>query len=245
MESMGEASFCQALSDVLAACGMGELYTPAAGAKSYALTVRLRAENERYDLTNIRDERGIILRHFADSLLLCADLPVGARVLDVGCGAGFPALPLAIFRPDLSVTAMDATEKRVRFVADSAGELGLSGLTALCARAEDAAHTSLRESFDVVTARAVTELRKLAELCLPYVRVGGVFLPMKATNAQEELSAAGAAIAALGGRPAGGRHASLTDGTETLTRSLIRVLKERKTPASYPRPWAKILKKPL
>lgn len=245
MESMGEAAFCRALSDVLAACGMGDLYTSAAGEASYALTVRLLTENERYDLTNIRDERGVILRHFADSLFLSAALPRGARVLDVGCGAGFPSLPLAIFRPDLTVTAMDATEKRVRFVADSAAALGLSGFTALCARAEEAAHTPLRASFDAVTARAVTELRKLAELCLPYVRVGGVFLPMKAKNAAEELAAARGAIAALGGRVEDTQSGTLSDGEETLSRTLFCIRKERATPALYPRPWAKILKKPL
>ncbi len=201
--------------------------------------------NTRHNLTAITDRAGADLRHFADSAAAARYLPEGADVLDVGCGAGFPTLPLAILRPDLHLTAMDATEKKVRFVRETAAALGLSNVTALAARAEEAGRGELRQAFSVVTARAVSELRVLAELCLPFVRVGGLFLVLKGKRGDEEWETARVAVGQLGGRLEGRETLTLTDGAETLTRTVFLVRKVAPTPPSYPRPYARILKKPL
>lgn len=201
--------------------------------------------NARHNLTAITDRAGADLRHFADSAAAARYLPAGADVLDVGCGAGFPTLPLAILRPDLRLTAMDATAKKVRFVEETATSLGLSNVRTLAARAEEAGQGELRESFSVVTARAVSELRVLAELCLPFVRVGGLFLVLKGKRGDEEWEAAKKAVGQLGGRLEGRDTLTLTDGEETLTRTVFLVRKVAPTPPAYPRPYARILKKPL
>lgn len=245
MERENYAVFCEELTAVLAENGMAALATPAACERFYRLTAYMLAENERYNLTAIKDRAGILLRHYADSLLCAAYLPHGTRLLDVGCGAGFPTLPLAICRPDLTVTALDATEKRVRYVASAAALLGLSNVLTVCARAEEYAKGAARESFDCVTARAVAELRTLAELCIPCVRVGGTFLAMKAKSAEEELAAAAAGIGTLGARLEKKEEITLRGGNEQLFRTALLFKKHRPTPENYPRPYARMLKKPL
>lgn len=218
--------------------------TPARAEQFYTLTLHLLRENERFNLTAVTDPRAVILRHYADSVAVAHLLPPG-RLIDVGCGAGFPSLPLAICRPDIKVTALDSTKKRTDYVTDCAALLGLSNLQTLCARAEDGARGDLRETFDAATARGVAALRVLAELCLPYVRVGGVFLAMKGKSADEEAAAAAAGIGRLGARPCGREDMLLTDGEEELSRPALLYRKERPTPDAYPRPYARILKKPL
>lgn len=211
----------------------------------YRLTAHLLAENERYNLTAITDLPSILLRHYADSVCCEKYIPEGATLLDVGCGAGFPTLPLAIMRPDLRITAMDATKKRVDFVADCASLLGLSNVRAVCGRAEELAAGEMRASFDCVTARAVAELRVLAELCIPFVREGGIFLSMKAKSASEELAAAQAGIGTLGARLSKREDFALTGNGEILDRAALLFKKIRPTPPTYPRPFARIKKKPL
>ena len=129
------------------------------------LARRLAETNAQYNLSAITDPDGIIFKHFADSAALCPYTPEKAKVLDVGTGAGFPSLVLAICRPDIQITALDATEKKVRYVEESAQILGLTNLRAVCARAEDLAATELRRSFDVVTARAVLPSPFLSDSC--------------------------------------------------------------------------------
>lgn len=211
----------------------------------YRFATHLLAENERYNLTAITEPRAVILRHFADSACLCRYLPEGVSLLDVGCGAGFPTLPLAIMRPDVKITAMDATKKRVDFVAATAALLGLSNTETVCGRAEDLAATELREHFDCVTARAVAELRVLAEICIPFLRVGGTFLSMKAKNASEELAAASAGIGTLGAHLSAREDFTLKNGEEELSRTALVFKKNKPTPPTFPRPWARIQKKPL
>ena len=167
----------------------------------YDLTVRMLEVNQVMNLTAITDEKGIILRHYVDSVMISRDIPVNSRVLDVGCGAGFPTLPLAIFRPDLQITALDGTAKRIRYVDETAKMLSLSGVSAIAGRAEEYAQKGeYRERFDVVTARAVAALPMLSELCLGFVRVGGVMLAMKSQQAEEEIAAASSCIALCGGK---------------------------------------------
>lgn len=237
--------FRTALEEICAANQLDHYLAEPMGTRLVQLAARLCAENAHYNLTAITEERAMALRHMADSLLCARYLPQGCTLLDVGCGAGFPSLPLAICRPDLRITAMDATAKRVQFVTACAEELELDNLVAVCCRAEEGAHTPLRESFDVVTARAVAALPTLSELCLPYVRVGGMFLSMKARGAEEELAAARAGIGMLGGQLERCETAHLCDGAEDLTRTALLFRKKGPTPASYPRPYARILKKPL
>ncbi|MBQ8174328.1 MAG: 16S rRNA (guanine(527)-N(7))-methyltransferase RsmG [Clostridia bacterium] len=244
MFAMEKTEFTRELCRVFALCDIPRPSEEQA-ALFYRFAEHLTAENERYNLTAITEPRAVILRHFADSACLCRFIPNGATLLDVGCGAGFPTLPLTIMRPDIKITAMDATKKRVDFVSGAAELLGLTNVTAVCGRAEDLAKTDLREHFDCVTARAVAELRVLSELCIPFLRVGGLFLSMKAKNASEELAAAQAGIGTLGARLTGREDFSLTDGTEELSRTALLFKKGKSTPDSFPRSYARILKKPL
>lgn len=243
---MDRNAFISELRRIFSLCGLGELLGEDVESRLFTLSEYLVSENEKYNLTAVTDQSGIILRHLADSASLSSLLTGGASLLDVGCGAGFPSLVLAILRPDLSVTALDATEKRVRYVASAAELLGLSNLTALCLRAEDGAKGNLRESFDFVTARAVARLPILSELCLPYVKMGGAFLAMKGSGGELELSEAGSAISVLGGKTVCMHGTTLTDGLgETLTRTVAEIRKISHTPALYPRHFSRISKKPL
>jgi len=213
----------------------------------FALTERMLEVNKSMNLTAITDESSIILKHYADSLTVSEYIPKDARVIDVGCGAGFPTLPLAIFRPDLSITALDGTAKRIEYVKQTAKLLGLDNVTAIAGRAEEyAAKPEYREKFDVATARAVAALPVLAELCLPFVKKGGAFVSMKASQGEQELENARNAIRLCGGAEATCDKLLLTaDGENFETRVIIRTQKTVPTPTKYPRHYSQISKKPL
>lgn len=214
--------------------------------KFYELTVRMLTENEKYNLTAITDIDKIILNHYADCVAMASRLKKGATVIDVGCGAGFPSLPLALVRPDLKITAVDSTAKRVNYVKETAEMLGLDNLNAIVMRAEDGGKSpEYREKFDYATARAVAEMRVLSELTLPFVKVGGKLVAMKGKNAEFELSSARKAIATLGGRNTVCENITLRGEGETLTHPLIIIDKKERTPQNFPRPFAQISKKPL
>jgi 16S rRNA (guanine527-N7)-methyltransferase len=168
-----------------------------------------------------------------------------STVIDVGCGAGFPSLPLAIVRPDLKITPLDSTAKRIKYVQETAEKLGLGNITAIAARAEELAKTDKRESFDLVTARAVARLNVLAELALPFVKVGGYFLAMKGSAGEDEYKEVEKGIKELGGKLENieKRELILPDGKQG--RTLILIKKVRETPEKYPRMYSKIVKKPL
>ena len=216
----------------------------------FFLADRLIETNKVMNLTAIVDEDGVILRHIVDSLLISDFIPYGVSLIDVGCGAGFPTLPLAVFRPDLKITALDSTEKRVRYVEETACRLGLSNVIAIASRAEEAAKLpEYRERFDFATARAVASLPVLCELTLPFVKVGGALLSMKAKDAQVELSSSKNAIELLAGKGAFQsaeiKFLELT-GTQTREqRAIITIKKAEKTPSSYPRKFGQIKKSPL
>ena len=198
--------------------------------------------NQKVNLTAITDPEGIEDKHFADSLLL-ANLPETAgKLVDVGTGAGFPGVVAKIFKPELQLTLMEPTGKRVEFLKYVCAQLGLSGVEFAKERAEEAARKVWREQFDVATARGVAALPMLSEYCLPLVKVGGVFLAMKGPGAAEELAESGAALKKLGGKGSGVAEFHLPGGD---VRNIIRIKKISQTPPVYPRNGGKIAKSPL
>ena len=198
--------------------------------------------NQKVNLTAITDPEGIEDKHFADSLLL-ANLPETAgKLVDVGTGAGFPGVVAKIFKPELQLTLMEPTGKRVEFLKYVCAQLGLSGVEFAKERAEEAARKVWREQFDVATARGVAALPMLSEYCLPLVKVGGVFLAMKGPGAAEELAESGAALKKLGGKGGSVAAFHLPGGD---VRNIIRIKKISQTPPVYPRNGGKIAKSPL
>ena len=181
---------------VFAQCDISQYAEGEKGEKFALLFDELIAFNNVTNLTAITECEEVALRHFADSLTAADKIPEGACVIDVGCGGGFPTLPLAIARPDLAITALDSTAKKLVFVENMAKKLSLNVKT-LAARAEEI--PECRESFDVATARAVSELRILCEITLPFVKVGGKLLAMKGASGDKELADAAQAITKLGG----------------------------------------------
>ena len=205
----------------------------------------LLEKNQVMNLTAIREPEGVARLHMLDcaALLNYAEFQ-GKTLIDVGTGAGFPGLPLKILVPSLQVTLLDSLNKRVDWLNEVAGQLGLSGVTAIHARAEEQAQVKgFRDSFDFATARAVADLRLLAELCLPFVKVGGRFLAMKSVESGDELENAKRAIELLGGRVIG-CHDYLVPHTD-VTHRVVVVEKISPTPSKYPRRWAKMQKNPL
>ena len=212
----------------------------------YDFTRLLLTTNESLNLTAVKDDDGVILKHLADSLIVARHLPIGASIIDVGCGGGFPTFPLAIARPDLKITALDSTEKKINFVRSAAATLGLSNINAISGRAEELGHGDMRESFDIATARAVAALPVLTELCMPFVKVGGSFCAMKALRADTEIAdtVSSGLFALLGGEATPKiDELTLTDGlSEPLSRAVVSVKKLTRTPQKYPRNYSQIVK---
>ena len=201
-------------------------------------------QNKTMNLTAITDPDGIAVKHFADSIsvLSAYDFKPNTRVLDVGTGAGFPGIPLLIMKPDIDLTMIDSTAKKLKYVDSAVNTLGLAA-TVLHTRAEEAGQSKeYREKFDVVCSRAVAALNVLCEYCLPFVKQGGIFIAMKGAKAQEEIADASAAIKTLGGKIVEEKSFSLSDGGE---RTLVIIKKISQIPPKYPRPSAQIAKKPL
>ena len=246
MVEIKKQDFSSKITKIFSANGLSSYLSVERVDKFYELTVRMLTENEKYNLTAITDVDKIILNHYADCVIMATKLKKGATVIDVGCGAGFPSLPLAMVRPDLKITAVDSTAKRVNYVKETAEMLGLDNLNAVVMRAEDGGKSpEYRERYDYATARAVAEMRVLCELTLPFVKLGGQLVAMKGKNAEFELSGAKRAIATLGGRNPSFENITLKGEGEVLTHPLIIVDKKERTPAAYPRAFAQISKKPL
>ncbi len=201
--------------------------------------------NAFLNLTAITDAREIAVKHIADSLSLSRYFPKNACVLDVGCGAGFPSLPLAITRPDLCITALDSTAKKLNFVAQCAQKCDASNLKTLCGRAEELAQTNLRASFDAVTARAVASMPVLAELCIPFVKKGGLWIAPKGANALVEWEGAKKAVHLLGAILQRSEPIALKGGQEVQNHHIFVFQKTTDSPAIYPRNFSQIRKKPL
>ena len=251
MTPIDQKDFTDYLAKALAHNGMAHFANDSALLDSlYALTRRMLEVNEHMNLTTIKQPRDIIMRHYVDSLSVAAHIPTGATVLDIGCGAGFPCLPLALARPDLHITAIDSTEKKVRYVSETAALLGISTgtLTALSLRAEEGGSVGgqLREKFNTVVSRAVAHLSILGELALPCLEVGGRLIALKGAKAAEEIADA-KRLTVLGASPARLIPTPLTapDTGDVDHHALVIVDKCEKTPKIYPRKYAQIVKKPL
>lgn len=200
--------------------------------------------NKSFNLTAIKEPDDVTVKHFADclSIFKYVDIPENAKIIDVGTGAGFPGLVLKLYRPDIQMTFLDSTKKRLGFIENVLNECGIKG-DILHMRAEEAAQlTKYREKYDFATARAVAALPVLSEYCLPFVKVGGSFVSMKSAESNEEISEAKKAINVLGGKI---EEDILFDLVEKMPRRIIRIKKNSQTPTKYPRPSAQIAKKPL
>lgn len=206
--------------------------------------------NRDLNLTAVRDAESFDRRHILESMALAAALetagrlPAGARVIDVGSGGGLPGIPLAIIRPDLAITLLEATTKKAAFLERAIARLGLGRVRVLAARAEEAAHLPAeREQYNLALARAVAALPALAELTLPFVRVGGALAAVKGSRAAVELAEAEPALARLGGES--GQLLLLGDAREETTPRLALIPKVARTPAEFPRRPGTPVKRPL
>ena len=197
------------------------------------------------NLTAITDPKGVAIKHMADSLS-CYDpayFSHGASILDLGTGAGFPGLPLLIYRPDLKVTFFDSLQKRLTFLENVVHDLGLTA-SFLHGRAEEMAHKpEYRSAFDVVTSRAVARLNILAEWALPYVKTGGYFISLKGAQYEEELAEGEKALQILGGKVAEVRPVHLP-GLDDV-RAVLYIEKVKESPKKYPRKPKMAAKNPL
>lgn len=200
--------------------------------------------NEHLNLTAITEPTEVLYKHWLDSLsvLRFVDPVHGAKCIDVGTGAGFPGVALLIARPDLRMTLLDSTRKKLSFIAKTLEALDLPAET-LHLRAEEAGQMkTYREQYDLVTARAVANLRELCEYCLPFLKIGGTFAAMKSVRTDEEIAEAQAALRLLGGEIESVQTFTLPCAGE---RTVIMIKKISQTPTKYPRPSAKIAKQPL
>ena len=204
-------------------------------------------KNKVMNLTAITEYEDVLKKHFLDSLALSRIVNLKekkVKLLDMGTGAGFPGIPLKIVFPDLEITLMDSLNKRIVFLQEVIKELGLTGITAIHGRAEEAALKSeYREKYDFCVSRAVARLVSLTEFCLPFVKQGGSFIPYKSGEIKEELQEAKFAIRELGGEYKTTYEYILPNSD--IQRTLIQIKKVKQTPKKYPRAGGKPLKQPL
>jgi 16S rRNA (guanine527-N7)-methyltransferase len=208
----------------------------------------LHDANATLNLTSVREPQAIERRHIAESLAVvraledAGRLPAGASAIDVGSGGGLPGVPLAVVRPDVRVTLVEATGKKAAFLERTARELGLDNVRVLAARAEQAAHDPVeREQYDLALARAVAALPALVELTLPFVKVGGALAAVKGSRAEEEIAAAAGAVRRCGG----GDVLSLPLPTDSSTLRMLLIPKVLPTPSDLPRRPGIPVKRPL
>ncbi|WP_068776487.1 16S rRNA (guanine(527)-N(7))-methyltransferase RsmG [Paenibacillus sp. FJAT-26967] len=202
--------------------------------------------NEKINLTAITERDQVYLKHFYDSLTLAFHVDMGStgNMADIGSGAGFPSIPLKIAFPHIQVTIVDSLNKRILFLNELVQKLELDGVKCVHARAEDAARKlEHRDQYDLVTARAVARLSVLNELCLPFVKVGGLFVAMKAADAEDELKEAQYSIQSLKGKLKQVDRMELP--IEKSIRHFIQISKAAATPAKFPRKAGLPLKQPL
>ncbi len=224
--------------------GMGALLKESSSERLYKLACLLVQTNKMFNLTAITDDNGIILKHFVDSATISRYIPVNSSLIDVGCGAGFPSLPISILREDVRVVSVDSTKKKIDFIDHASKLLEITNVYPKCARAEDFAKEA-RESFDIATSRAVARLNILDELCIPFVKLGGMFIAMKSSKGDEEYKEAKKGIEILGAEFSSKESAALSFAEEKIEREIFVFKKTKNTSPAYPRNYSQITKKPL
>ena len=202
--------------------------------------------NEKVNLTAITDKNDFIRKHFIDSLCCLADgrFISSASVVDVGTGAGFPGLPLAIVCPEKKFLLIDSLNKRIRILNEIIGELGLENVTAIHGRAEELARRDeYREAFDICVSRAVSRMSVLSEYCLPFIRIGGYLAAYKGPDAGAEMEEAAGAVRRLGGKADGIFTTEMTEFD--INHNIVFIKKVKSTPKAYPRKAGTPEKNPL
>ena len=200
--------------------------------------------NEKINLTAITEETEVAVKHFIDSITLLkyADIKENSSVIDVGTGAGFPGIPLKIMRDDINLTLLDSLNKRLVFLDEVCNTIDIKATTVHSRAEEGGQNPKFREKYDVAVSRAVANLPALCEYCMPYVKVGGVFVSMKGSDGENELENATNAIAVLGGKTEDCKTLTLPDGS---ARTIITIKKIKSTSPKYPRRSVKINKQPI
>lgn len=197
--------------------------------------------NQKINLTAIKEEKEIVIKHFIDSIIIKDEI-VGNKVMDLGSGAGFPGIPLKIINDRLEVTLLDAVNKKVNFMNDTIEKIKLKNIIAIHGRAEELGHDEkYREKYDIVVSRAVSNMTTLVEYMLPFVKKGGKCICLKGPDVDNELEEAKKAIRILGGKI----EKKITYDLDGNGRSLIVILKEKCTEQIYPRKQGKPIKEPL
>ncbi len=202
--------------------------------------------NEKINITSIREEAEVDIKHFLDSLTpVATNLFEGKKkVIDIGTGGGFPGIPLKIYNKELEITLMDSLNKRIKFLDEVIGDLKLENIEAIHGRAEELGRTpEYREIYDICISRAVASLDTLAEYCIPFVKVGGYFISMKGPEVEEELALSKKAIKTLGGEIVETQYFTLPESD--IVHSLIIIKKVNETANKYPRAGGKPRSKPL
>ena len=212
--------------------------------KFYEYMLLLLEWNERINLTSITDEKNIVLKHFVDSITICKYIPKNAKLLDVGTGAGFPGIPVKIVRDDVEVVLLDSLNKRILFLDDVIDKLDMKNIQAVHGRAEEfGRNKDFRQSFDVVTSRAVANMAVLSEYLIPFSKLGGKCVIMKGSDFEEELNNSKKAIKVLGGKINSVDEFVLP--ASDMKRTIVVVDKVGDTPKQYPRKAGTPAKKPI
>jgi 16S rRNA (guanine527-N7)-methyltransferase len=230
------SQFTEVLESHLALLGLP--YEPSLPGKCEMYYLQVMEANRHLNLTRITGEAEAAVQHFADAMALVSwlKLPSGCSVLDIGTGAGFPGVPLKLLKPDIHLTLMDASGKKMDFVRQTLKDMNVDA-DVLCTRAEEAARTSLREHFDIVVSRAVAALPMLLELSVPLLKTGGTLATWKGETADEELAVASNALKTLG--------CVVTERRSIGRGALLLFEKQTPTPEGYPRRFSKIKSQPL